>query len=108
MEANLLCEIHNSPIGGICGETACESQTQLLCIKCIVDAKSCIRTKSHKIISISEFFECAPNVEVFKLYNRIKNFNPNLSVEILKRINDIEKLNNENMRKLFENKFVVL
>ena len=78
--ANLICEIHNSPIGAVCAEKNCNQKPFLFCIKCIVDENLCVRSKNHKIMSINEFFETHLNAKSTKikefigLYKKIRDF----------------------------------
>jgi hypothetical protein len=113
METNLLCDIHNSPVGGVCSDTTCIAESQLMCIKCIVDSKSCIRAKGHKIISINEYFKTiqdslnlngSKNKEIIELYVKARQINISESVENVKKLNEQEKQNNEIMLKKFEEK----
>jgi hypothetical protein len=106
MESNLICEIHNSPVGGVCSDFTCNN-TQFMCIKCIVDPISCVRIKGHKVISIKEFFSSINLVnqsEVIQLYAKIKQFNGSRLIETVMRITVMEKVKNENMKRLFESK----
>src|SRR4051812_17827518 len=107
MESNLICELHNSPVGGVCSDLACNNNLQLVCIKCIVDPMSCVRIKGHKIISFTEFFSSMNLVnhsEVIQLYERLKQFNGSRLIEAVMRITEIEKVNNASMIRLFDSK----
>jgi hypothetical protein len=108
MESNLICEVHNSPIGGVCGDVTCTGTTQLMCIKCIVDPKSCIRVKSHKVISVAEFFSSMSTIgnqsEVIDLYAKLRSYDSEKQVERLRRIAAVEKNDNDNMKKQFDTK----
>ena len=56
-EKNLICEIHKSHIGGVCGDSKCLQSPFVLCIKCVVDPNCCIRKFNHKLISLKEYFD---------------------------------------------------
>lgn len=55
-DLNYICEIHNSPIGGICSDLFCKGNS-LMCIMCAVDENSCVRKNNHEIITFEEFFK---------------------------------------------------
>jgi len=81
IKTDLLCDKHNSKIGGICGDTNCED-IALLCIKCATDKESCIRKYKHPLIDIDEYFQKFNNdfsTDIIKwkeiLFNNINNDN---------------------------------
>jgi hypothetical protein len=88
-ESTLMCNLHNSPIGGICSDNSCISERYLLCIKCVVDPNSCVRLHNHKLTSIKEFFD------TFSKHKQIKNYKELVSSYI--------KLNNYNFKECEEN-----
>lgn len=51
----LICKIHNSEIGGVCGDMDCKDSKQLFCIKCTINESCCIRKYKHNLISFDEF-----------------------------------------------------
>ena len=61
------CKIHSSDIGGVCGDMSCQDRPQMKCIKCISENQCCIRSKKHKLITITEFCDL-----FFQMYNESK------------------------------------
>ena len=51
---DLKCEIHEISIIGVCGDNYCPEH-RFLCMQCALDIESCIMTKRHELISLSEF-----------------------------------------------------
>jgi WD40 repeat protein len=87
-DINLTCEVHKSPIGGVCSDPTCEEKP-LLCIFCAIDENSCIRKKNHQIITFEEYF------------NRYeKALKDKLTIGISKEtlINNINKLDTDEVR----------
>jgi hypothetical protein len=85
---NLQCEIHKSPIGGVCSDYACTSNP-LLCIFCATDEHSCIRRFNHEIITFEEYFMNYDKVLMDKVVS-------GLTKEAL--INNVIKLDIEDVR----------
>jgi hypothetical protein len=54
-DLNLMCVLHNSPIGGVCSDLKC-AEYPLLCVFCAVDENSCLRKLNHEMITFEEFF----------------------------------------------------
>lgn len=54
-EVNLVCDRHQSPIGGICNDINC-GENSLMCILCAVDESSCIKKYNHELVTFEEFF----------------------------------------------------
>jgi WD40 repeat protein len=54
-DINMLCKIHNSPVGGVCSDHYCQG-SPLLCIFCAIDENSCVRKFNHQIITFEEYF----------------------------------------------------
>lgn len=61
------CKIHSSDIGGVCGDMSCQDRPQMKCIKCISENQCCIRSKKHKLITITEFCDL-----FFEMHNEMK------------------------------------
>ena len=73
-EIDVNCNIHNIPISGICGEVMC-GESKYMCIKCALSMESCIASRGHELISLSEllhrFFTRKETGNIN--FNRIKN-----------------------------------
>ena len=73
-EIDVNCNIHNIPISGICGEVMC-GESKFMCIKCALSMESCIASRGHELISLSEllhrFFTRKETGNIN--FNRIKN-----------------------------------
>lgn len=96
-EKNLLCEIHNSPIGGVCSDSKCLEPPFIMCIKCVVDGNCCIRKFNHNLISMTEFFQNffdSKKVEQFKdiitMHNKLQNYDLNKKYDKINEFADKE------------------
>jgi hypothetical protein len=98
-EKNLICEIHKSPIGGVCSETKCLEPPFIMCIKCVVDPNCCIRKYNHNLISIKEFFQkffeskkIEQSRDIISMYKKLKEFDLTKSYN---RISDFAEQENK-------------
>lgn len=79
---SLTCPKHNSPIGGVCNDSTCKNANQLLCMTCVSDPLSCVRSQRHTFIPVFEYVD-----QFFtKDFSQLKN-----DTHTASSINNVEK-----------------
>ena len=53
-DLEFICKEHGLSCIGICSNILCIEDSKLLCMKCIKSGKTCITTKKHELVTISE------------------------------------------------------
>jgi hypothetical protein len=105
-EINVNCNVHNIPISGVCGEVLC-GESRFLCIRCAMSMDSCIASKGHELISLSEllhrFFTRKETGNIN--FNRIKNLMEGVSKinkqEISQKLTNFVHNTKDNLDKKF-------
>ena len=119
-DVEIYCESHNIPCIGLCVEYLCPNKVQFLCMKCIKEGNTCITTKKHELVSLSEFLfrffikqenKTIDLMEIQNMIETIKDSDPNELQNTLKnflilfneKINvlsgDIEEIINDGINK---------
>jgi hypothetical protein len=113
-DMNIICDIHNIPSIGICGDYFCRER-KFFCLKCVKQDDTCITSSKHELVSLSEllyrFFlkqetksidliEINSMMETLKLIDRME-INKNISDFIKNCQNNVSKVTDDlifNMR----------